>query len=72
MPQVSGAQIRKNYNANPDSIVKNFTKALKEFGYEGLTEDMVRTACDNAKAKEKPQDVIGMFVSGWFEDGVID
>ena len=66
----AGEQIRTAYENDPDTTVQAFLKALRDFGYDLLSDDQVREACEAVKDGEQPQDIIQMFVRGWFQNGV--
>ena len=46
------------------AVVRQLTKGLVEFGYEGLTEETVQTEVNKLQAGEKATGIIGMMVRG--------
>ena len=54
-------------------VIRQITRNLVEFGYEGLTEEHVQTAVDKLTAGEKPASAVGMFAQGMLvENGYMD
>ena len=54
-------------------VVKQITRNLVQFGYDGLTEEHVQTAVDKLVAGEKPANAVGMFAQGMLvENGYMD
>ena len=54
-------------------VVKQITRNLVEFGYDGLTEEHTQTAIDKLLAGEKPTGIIGMMTQGMLiENGYMD
>ena len=54
-------------------VVKQITRNLVEFGYDGLTEEHTQTAIDKLMAGEKPTGISGMMTQGMLiENGYMD
>jgi hypothetical protein len=54
-------------------VIRQITRNLVEFGYEGLTEEHTQTAIDKLMAGEKPTGIIGMMTQGMLiENGYMD
>jgi len=67
---MTAENLRHRYEEDPDAIVKLFTQVLCEFGYEGLSEETVRMACESVYNGKQPVGIIDMFVNGWLTKGM--
>jgi hypothetical protein len=52
------------------AIIMRITRALREFGYAGLTEAQVAEQFASVMAGERPSNIIGMFIKGWVDDAL--
>jgi hypothetical protein len=56
-----------------DATIAQITRNLVQFGYEGLTEEVVQREVDNLTAGGSPTNAIGMFTRGMLiENGYIE
>ena len=56
-----------------NDVIKQITRNLVQFGYDGLTEEHVQTAVDKLVTGEKPTNAVGMFAQGMLvENGYMD
>jgi len=68
---MTGAEVQKQFTEAPDSVAKIFAKALEDFGYAGVTNELVRECLDKLAAGEPVHPgATGVFVQGWWENGI--
>lgn len=69
MNRMTGKQLKQKFEEDPETISRILASSLRDFGYP-ISDQEVRTEIDKVLKGEKPTGGPGIFLSGWFREGV--
>lgn len=66
---MTATEIKRLWQTRPEDVAKAMRASLRDFGYDNLSVDDVRTRLTNSFGGHPEPDVISLFVDGWVKDG---